>query len=63
MPSLSKEGRAQGAFTNDAEPWPDHDWSVPTDMATLRHRVLPTPDQTRYGPGPRSISATTQTKD
>lgn len=50
MPSLTKQQRAQGGFADDAEPWPDHDWSVPTDAATLRHRVLPTLDQrARYG--------------
>ena len=49
MPYISKEQRAQGSFVNDAEPWPDHDWSIPTDIFTLRHRVLPTPDQSRYG--------------
>lgn len=50
MPYLSKERRAQGGFAPvEVEPWPDHDWSVPTDAATLQHRVLPTPDQSRYG--------------
>lgn len=49
MPYISKEQRAQGAFVNDAEAWVDHDWSIPTDLDTLRHRVLPTPDQARYG--------------
>lgn len=31
----------------------DHpDWTIPTDLQTLRNRTLPTPDQTRYGPTP-----------
>lgn len=50
MPELRPEQRAAGGHTSlDAEPWPDHDWSIPTDAATLRHRVLPVPDQSRYG--------------
>ncbi len=49
MPYISKEQRAQGSFVNDAEPWPDYDWTIPTDIFTLRHRVLPAPDQSRYG--------------
>ena len=52
MPYLAAPVRAQGRpWADDAEPWPDHDWSVPTDAATLRHRVLPQPDQGRYGRG------------
>lgn len=56
MPYISKEQRAQGAYVNDAEPWPDHDWSIPTDAITLRHRVLLAPDQTRYGHAPGTAS-------
>lgn len=52
MPYLPAAVRAQGRpWADDAEPWPDHDWSIPTDAATLRHRVLPQPDQGRYGKG------------
>lgn len=32
-----------------SETWEDHDWSVPTDLNTLRHRPYPTVDQSRYG--------------
>ena len=46
-----------GAYsTADAEPWPDHDWDGCAEhgghhtAAQLRHRVLPLPDQSRYGP-------------
>ena len=52
MPYIPKERRAQGGYAPEgAEPWPDRDWSKPpfADAATLRHRVLPTPDQKRYG--------------
>lgn len=49
MPYIAPQVRAQGGFVNMAEPWPDYDWSAPTDMATLRHRVLVPPSQDRYG--------------
>jgi len=48
MPELHASVRAQGGHAA-AEPWPDHDWSILTDAATLRHRVLSKPDQSRYG--------------
>lgn len=49
MPELAAAVRAQGGFTAaDVEPWPDHDWTIPTDAATLRHRVRATPTRT-YG--------------
>lgn len=33
------------------EPWPDRDWTKnpPVNYLELQHRVLPLPDQTRYG--------------
>ena len=50
---------ATGAYsTSDAEPWPDHDWDNCAEhgghhtAAQLRHRILPMPDQSRYGPPP-----------
>lgn len=50
MPYLAAPVRAQGRpWADSAEPWPDHDWSIPTDAETLRHRVLPLADQSRYG--------------
>ncbi|CAI9417188.1 hypothetical protein [Nocardioides sp. T2.26MG-1] len=63
MPYITKEQRGQGGFSNDADPWHDHDWSVPTDLATLRHRVLPAPDQTRYGRPPREAVRAIDEKD
>lgn len=52
-------GPTTGAYsTADAEPWPDHDWNGCAEhgghhtAAQLRHRVLPLPDQSRYGPRP-----------
>lgn len=57
MPELAPQVRQQGGHKpSGAELWPDHDWSVPTDLDTLRHRVLEAPDQSRYGrakDGPR----------
>jgi len=51
------EGRARLAACAGAgirhgrPPALDHerDWSIPTDMETLQARLLPTPDQSRYG--------------
>ena len=50
MPGISKERMAQGAYAaSQVTPDLERDWSIPTDAATLRGRVLATPDQTRYG--------------
>lgn len=52
MPELPAARRAQGAYTAETDLWHDHDWTTPTNLETLRHRPLPTPNQTRYGPPP-----------
>ena len=51
MPEMTPAKRASGGWVGDlSEPDEDTDWSVPTDLETLRRRRLPRPDQSRYGP-------------
>lgn len=58
MPYMSKETRGGGPHAYaPVEPWPDHEWSSNCPehpgghtAEHLRHRVLPAPDQSRYGP-------------
>lgn len=50
MPGISRERMAQGGRTpSTTPPDPDRDWTVPTTAADLQARVLPIPDQSRYG--------------
>lgn len=55
MPYITPAQRAQGPYASGRMPDPhdggpcDCDWSVPVSAARLQHRVLPAPDQSRYG--------------
>lgn len=50
MPRISKEACYQGGHAaTPAAPDADRDWSVPCTAAELQARVLPYPDQSRYG--------------
>lgn len=50
MPEMTKGRRASGGWVGDLDVDHDRDWSIPTDLETLRRRPLPSPDQSRYGP-------------
>lgn len=50
MPRIAAEKCHQGGHAHaPARPDPTRDWSTPTSAAELRRRVLPYPDQNRYG--------------